>query len=193
MPARSAQDCPQFKANHAELVLADPSPVLIYQISSSQTRVLVDIRGEMPHNLSEYMAEKIYPQLPGKQHYPAELRWERIQPVGRGRPPLIDVTFATRPRFGAERSKSRRRSSTSVMVAADKCTFKRRKGFLLRVNPAGDGPSDVSLSLSPAEHLKEPFMVALQNDRLRSMPASFLPPSPVNKSGTSVFCAGEAD
>ncbi|XP_078109863.1 squalene monooxygenase [Sander vitreus] len=98
------KDCPQFKANHAELVLANPSPVLIYQISSSQTRVLVDIRGEMPRNLPEYMAEKIYPQLP--------------------------------------------------------------------------------------EHLKEPFMVALQNDRLRSMPASFLPPSPVNKPG--VLLLGDA-
>lgn len=70
--AFSTQDCPQFKANHAELVLADPSPVLIYQISSSQTRVLVDIRGEMPHNLSEYMAEKIYPQLPGELHFGEE-------------------------------------------------------------------------------------------------------------------------
>lgn len=98
------KDCPQFKANHAELVLANPSPVLIYQVSSSHTRVLVDIRGEMPRNLSEYMAEKIYPQLP--------------------------------------------------------------------------------------EHLKEPFMVALQNDRLRSMPASFLPPSPVNKPG--VLLLGDA-
>lgn len=98
------KDCPQFKANHAELVLADPSPVLIYQISSSHTRVLVDIRGEMPRNLPDYMAEKIYPQLP--------------------------------------------------------------------------------------EHLKEPFMEALQNDRLRSMPASFLPPSPVNKLG--VLLLGDA-
>ncbi|XP_076592307.1 squalene monooxygenase [Chaetodon auriga] len=98
------KNCPQFKANHAELVLANPSPVLIYQISSSHTRVLVDIRGDMPRNLSEYMAEKIYPQLP--------------------------------------------------------------------------------------EHLKEPFMVALQNDRLRSMPASFLPPSPVNKPG--VLLLGDA-
>ncbi|KAI3361456.1 hypothetical protein L3Q82_013620 [Scortum barcoo] len=98
------KDCPQFKANHAELVLANPSPVLIYQISSSDTRVLVDIRGEMPRNLPEYMSEKIYPQLP--------------------------------------------------------------------------------------EHLKEPFMVALQNDRLRSMPASFLPPSPVNKPG--VLLLGDA-
>ncbi|CAJ1061903.1 squalene monooxygenase [Xyrichtys novacula] len=95
------RDCPQFKANHAELVLAYPSPVLIYQISSSDTRVLVDIRGEMPRNLPDYMAEKIYPQMP--------------------------------------------------------------------------------------EHLKEPFMSALQNERLRSMPASFLPPSPVSKPGTEVF------
>ncbi|XP_015238818.1 PREDICTED: squalene monooxygenase [Cyprinodon variegatus] len=98
------KDCPQFKANHAELVLANPSPVLIYQISSSHTRVLVDIRGEMPRDLPGYMAEKIYPQLPG--------------------------------------------------------------------------------------HLKEPFMEALQNDRLRSMPASFLPPSPVNKPG--VLLLGDA-
>lgn len=29
-------------------------------------------------------------------------------------------------------------------------------------------------------------MVALQNDRLRSMPSSFLPPSPVSKPGTDV-------
>ncbi|MED6289827.1 hypothetical protein CHARACLAT_006920 [Characodon lateralis] len=98
------KDCPQFKDNHAELVLANPSPVLIYQISSSHTRVLVDIRGEMPRDLPGYMAEKIYPQLP--------------------------------------------------------------------------------------EHLKEPFMEALQNDRLRSMPASFLPPSPVNKPG--VLLLGDA-
>lgn len=98
------KDCPQFKANHAELVLANPSPVLIYQISSTHTRVLVDVRGEMPRNLSEYMVEKIHPQLP--------------------------------------------------------------------------------------EHLKDSFMVALQNDRLRSMPASFLPPSPVNKPG--VLLLGDA-
>ncbi|KAL0984922.1 hypothetical protein UPYG_G00150520 [Umbra pygmaea] len=98
------KNCPQFKAHHAELVLANPSPILVYQISSSETRVLVDIRGEMPRNLHEYMADKIHPQLP--------------------------------------------------------------------------------------EHLQEPFMLALQNDRLRSMPASFLPPSPVNKSG--VLLLGDA-
>nr|XP_061805033.1 squalene monooxygenase [Nerophis lumbriciformis] len=98
------KDCPQFKANSAELVLANPSPVLVYQISSTHTRVLVDVRGEMPRNLPQYLAENIYPQLP--------------------------------------------------------------------------------------EHLKEPFIEALQNDRVRSMPASFLPPSPVNKSG--VLLLGDA-
>ncbi|XP_053322418.1 squalene monooxygenase [Spea bombifrons] len=98
------KNSPQFKANHAELVLANPSPVLIYQISSTETRVLVDIRGEMPKNLKEYMLEKICPQLP--------------------------------------------------------------------------------------DHLKDPFIFAVENDRLRTMPASFLPPSPVNKKG--VLLLGDA-
>ncbi|XP_063307141.1 squalene monooxygenase [Pelobates fuscus] len=98
------KNSPQFKANHAELVLANPSLVLIYQISSTETRVLVDIRGDMPKNLKEYMVEKILPQLP--------------------------------------------------------------------------------------DHLKEPFLFAVENDRLRAMPASFLPPSPVNKKG--VLLLGDA-
>lgn len=34
-----------------------------------------------------------------------------------------------------------------------------------------------------ADHLKGPFLEASQNSRLRSMPASFLPSSPVNKRG----------
>ncbi|KGL73717.1 Squalene monooxygenase [Tinamus guttatus] len=98
------KDTPQFKANYAELVLAKAGPVLIYQISSTETRVLVDIRGDMPKNLKEYMLENIHPQLP--------------------------------------------------------------------------------------EHLKEPFLIAVQNDRLRTMPASFLPPSAVNKKG--VLLLGDA-
>lgn len=65
-PPANPQESPQFKANHAELVLANPSPILIYQISSKETRVLVDIRGEMPRSLMEYMRERIHPQLPGE-------------------------------------------------------------------------------------------------------------------------------
>lgn len=42
------------------------------------------------------------------------------------------------------------------------------------------------ITLVFADHLKEPFLIAVQNDRLRTMPASFLPPSAVNKKG--VYC-----
>ena len=63
------------------------------------------------------------------------------------------------------------------------CTF----GVFYPQRQLSDGPPVLSLSLFPSEHLKESFMVALQNDRLRSMPASFLPPSPVNKPGTEVL------
>ncbi|NXK88062.1 ERG1 monooxygenase, partial [Formicarius rufipectus] len=98
------KDATQFKANYAELVLAKTSPVLVYKISSTETRVLVDIRGEMPKNLKEYMIENIHPQLP--------------------------------------------------------------------------------------DHLKDSFLIAVQNDRLRTMPASFLPPSAVNKKG--VLLLGDA-
>ncbi|KAM6171243.1 squalene monooxygenase [Erethizon dorsatum] len=98
------KNAPQFEPNYAELLLLNPSPVLIYKISPSETRVLVDIRGERPRNLREYMAEQIYPQVP--------------------------------------------------------------------------------------DHLKEPFLEASQNSPLRSMPASFLPSSPVNKRG--VLLLGDA-
>lgn len=46
-------------------MLADPSPILIYRISSTETRVLVDIRGDLPRNLNDYMTDWIYPQMPG--------------------------------------------------------------------------------------------------------------------------------
>lgn len=59
-------NCPQHESNHAELVLADPSPVLVYRISSEHTRILVDIRGTMPKDIKEHMAEHILPQLPGQ-------------------------------------------------------------------------------------------------------------------------------
>lgn len=98
------KDAPQFKVNHAELFLANSGPVLIYQISSNESRILVDIRGELPRNLREYMIEKVYPQLP--------------------------------------------------------------------------------------DHFKEPFLEAIQNSRIRSMPSSFLPSSPVNKRG--VLLLGDA-
>lgn len=60
------ENCPQFKCGHAEIVLANTGPILIYQISSNETRILVDIQGKMPSDLKEYIRTIILPQLPGK-------------------------------------------------------------------------------------------------------------------------------
>ena len=59
-------DCPQYQSHHAEIVIGKPSPILVYQISSKETRMLVDIQGNMPKDLKEYLAETVYPQLPGE-------------------------------------------------------------------------------------------------------------------------------
>jgi len=58
-------NCPQIRANHAELVLAKPSPVLVYQISSSKTRVLVDMRDGMPRDIRSHLLDHVAPQMPG--------------------------------------------------------------------------------------------------------------------------------
>ena len=58
-------NCPQNKQGHAEIVLSSHGPVLIYQISSESTRILVDIRGKIPADITEFMKEKILPELPG--------------------------------------------------------------------------------------------------------------------------------
>jgi squalene monooxygenase len=53
---------------HGHVILADPTPCLIYQISSTETRILVDVQGKMPSisggEMKRYMVEKICPQLP---------------------------------------------------------------------------------------------------------------------------------
>jgi len=59
------ENCPQIRANHAELVLAEPSPVLVYQISSSKTRVLVDMRNGLPRDMRAHLVDHIAPQMPG--------------------------------------------------------------------------------------------------------------------------------
>ena len=50
------------------VILAHPSPILIYQISSTETRVLVDVAGPMPSaadgGLAKFLREKSAPQLP---------------------------------------------------------------------------------------------------------------------------------
>ena len=60
------RDCPQFTPDHAELVLVKcGGPVLIYQIGSHETRVLVDVREPLPKDMKGYLLDIIAPQLPG--------------------------------------------------------------------------------------------------------------------------------
>ena len=60
-------NCPQYKTGFAEIVLpvANSGPVLVYQISRTCTRVLVDVRGKMPSDMKEYMKDMVAPELPG--------------------------------------------------------------------------------------------------------------------------------
>jgi squalene monooxygenase len=50
------------------VLLAKPSPVLLYQIGTHDTRVLVDIPGKLPSasngDLKKYMLEHVMPQIP---------------------------------------------------------------------------------------------------------------------------------
>ncbi|KAK6945906.1 Squalene epoxidase [Dillenia turbinata] len=57
--------------SHGHVILADPSPVLFYQISSFETRCLVDIPGQKVPSIStgdmaRYLKTKVAPQLPAK-------------------------------------------------------------------------------------------------------------------------------
>jgi squalene monooxygenase len=58
-------DCPQHKAGYAEIILTPRGPVLVYQISSSATRILIDVRGKMPANMNEFLKDKVLPHLTG--------------------------------------------------------------------------------------------------------------------------------
>ncbi len=60
--------CPQIKKGHAEIVLSKNGPVLVYQISSKSTRILVDIQGKMPSEIKKYMLSTVLPELPGKHN-----------------------------------------------------------------------------------------------------------------------------
>lgn len=59
-------NCPQHKSGHAEIILTPKGPVLVYQISSSDTRILIDIHGKMPSNTGQFLKDEILPYLTGK-------------------------------------------------------------------------------------------------------------------------------
>ncbi|ORY99791.1 squalene epoxidase-domain-containing protein [Lobosporangium transversale] len=54
--------------NHGHVLLASPSPILMYQISARDTRILVDIPGKLPSAssgaLRSYLETVVRPQLP---------------------------------------------------------------------------------------------------------------------------------
>lgn len=52
--------------NRGHVILCSPNPVLLYQISPTETRVLVDVPGKLPskQGLTAYFREKVAPQLP---------------------------------------------------------------------------------------------------------------------------------
>lgn len=63
------ENCELPFANHGHVVLADPSPILLYPISSSEVRCLVDVPGQkLPPiangEMAKYLETHVAPQLP---------------------------------------------------------------------------------------------------------------------------------
>ncbi|KAJ3127979.1 Squalene epoxidase, partial [Physocladia obscura] len=63
------EDCKLPNPNHGHVILAEPSPILLYQIGTHDTRALIDIPGaKIPSasngDLQKYMLDKVCPQLP---------------------------------------------------------------------------------------------------------------------------------
>lgn len=74
------------KENHACVVLADPSPILLYQISAKEIRCLIDFpAGPLPSvnsgAMRDYLLEKIMPQIPAslQEHFKDAVEAGRIK------------------------------------------------------------------------------------------------------------------
>ncbi|KAF9944996.1 Squalene epoxidase, partial [Mortierella alpina] len=71
--------------NHGHVILASPSPILMYQISSRDTRILVDVPGKLPSAssgaLRSYLENVIHPQLPAtlQKQFLIALETERLR------------------------------------------------------------------------------------------------------------------
>ncbi|CEP10195.1 hypothetical protein [Parasitella parasitica] len=79
------------------VAIAKPSPVLMYQIAPHDTRVLVDVPGELPKistgELKKYMQNVVCPQLPCnmRKKFMQALETERLRPMPSGfLPPAIN-------------------------------------------------------------------------------------------------------
>ncbi|CAM6114215.1 unnamed protein product [Calypogeia fissa] len=65
------ENCDLPYSNHGHVVLADPSTILFYPISSTEVRCLVDIPGQKVPSIAngemaKYLTERVAPQLPEK-------------------------------------------------------------------------------------------------------------------------------
>lgn len=63
------ENCDLPHANHGHVILADPSPILFYQISSTEVRCLVDVPGQKVPSISngemaKYLKAVVAPQVP---------------------------------------------------------------------------------------------------------------------------------
>ncbi|KAJ9074749.1 Squalene epoxidase [Entomophthora muscae] len=62
------EDCPLPFPNHGHVVLAKQGPVLLYQIGTRDTRVLIDVPGKLPSvsdgSLKKYLLEEVAEYLP---------------------------------------------------------------------------------------------------------------------------------
>ncbi|KAL6220266.1 hypothetical protein ACLB2K_008022 [Fragaria x ananassa] len=69
------ENCDLPFANHGHVILADPSPILFYQISSTEVRCLVDVPGQKVPPIANgamanYLKNVVAPQLPPELHDP---------------------------------------------------------------------------------------------------------------------------
>ncbi|MFM2307780.1 MAG: hypothetical protein RLZZ367_2449 [Bacteroidota bacterium] len=64
------KDCNLPYANHGHVIIAEPSPCLVYPVSSTETRVLIDFPGNEPPKKSEeltaFLRDKIGAQIPNE-------------------------------------------------------------------------------------------------------------------------------
>ncbi|KAF7726983.1 Squalene epoxidase [Apophysomyces ossiformis] len=83
--------------NHGHVVLAQPSPILMYQIATHDTRILVDVPGQLPSastgELKNYLSDVVAAQLPEsiRPKFLEALETERLRSMPNGfLPPSIN-------------------------------------------------------------------------------------------------------
>ena len=84
---------------HGHVILGANSPVLVYQIGTHDTRILVDIQGKLPSSssgeLKSYLEQKVLPELPEslKPSFKVALETERLRSMPNSfLPPSTNIT-----------------------------------------------------------------------------------------------------